>query len=331
MREKRQSMKKFMKSCAIIALIFIGVGMILGTAGSIGHGSPRISFQEFLSAISGGNITQDSVDDWSHGVAEQIQENMGDVHYDLEDNVNYNSNHEVKTGTIEPYILGDDSQGITELQVQAGGCVMKIEISEDDCFRVEADGMRKFQGYVEGDTLVIRGTSKVNSNSEGNLNGSIYLYVPKEYYFEKVALDLGAGSLDVEELQTGSLEANVGAGKMAFKALDADQATLDCGAGQLTVEELNSRKVEASVGMGILHLTGDITESLSGDCSMGQLKLTLAGEQTDFNYDLSCGMGELKVGDDSYNGMAQEKQINNQADKDMQLDCAMGSVVVEFK
>ena len=42
-------------------------------------------------------------------------------------------------------------------------------------------------------------------------------------------------------------------------------------------------------------------------------------------------MGELKVGDDSYNGLAQEKQINNNASKNMELECAMGSVVVEFK
>lgn len=323
-------MKKFMKGCAITALIFIVVGILMGAVGSIGHGSSRFSFGEILSAISGGNHVWDSVDDWGNGVAEQIQENMGDVHYDLEDNVDYDPDYEVKSGTIEPYVLGDDSQGISELQVQAGGCVMKIQVSEDDCFRVEADGMRKFQGYVEDGTLVIRGTSKVSSNNEGNLNGSIYLYVPKDYYFEKVTLDLGAGSMTVEELQADSLEANVGAGKMAFGTLDADQVTLDCGAGQLTVEELNSRVVEASVGMGSLRLNGDVTESLTGECSMGEMKLTLTGEQTDFNYDLSCGMGELKVGDDSYNGMAQEKQINNQAARNMQLECAMGSVVVEF-
>ena len=208
---------------------------------------------------------------------------------------------------------------------------MKIRVSEDNCFRVEADGMRKFQGYVEGGTMEISGTSKASNNSDGNLGGSICLYVPEGYHFENTSLDLGAGSLSVEELQTGALEANVGAGKMAFGTLDADQITLDCGAGQMTVEELSSRVAEVSVGMGSVRLNGDVTERLDGECSMGELKLTLAGMQTDFDYDLSCGMGELKVGDDSYNGLAQEKQINNNASKNMELECAMGSVVVEFK
>ena len=305
-------MKKFMKGCAITALLFILLGLILGVSGSLGNGSTYFSPGEILSAVTLGRISEEKVDDWSDGVTEQIRENMGDVHYDLEDKV-------------------DDNQGITDLQVQAGGCVMKIQVSEDNCFRVEADGMRKFQGYVEGGTMEISGTSKVNSNSDGNLGGSICLYVPEGYYFENTSLDLGAGSLSVEELQTGALEANVGAGKMTFEKLDADQAELDCGAGQMTVEELSSRVAEVSVGMGSVRLNGDVTERLDGECSMGELKLTLAGAQTDFNYDLSCGMGELKVGDDSYNGLAQEKQINNNASKNMELECAMGSVVVEFK
>jgi len=305
-------MRKFMKGCAITALIFILLGLILGVSGSLGNGSTHFSPGEILSAVTLGRISEEKVDDWSDGVTEQIRENMGDVHYDLEDKVDYDSDYEVKSGKIELYVLGDDSQGITDLQVQAGGCVMKIRVSEDNCFRVEADGMRKFQGYVEGGTMEISGTSKASNNSDGNLGGSICLYVPEGYHFENTSLDLGAGSLSVEELQTGALEANVGAGKMAFGTLDADVA-------------------EVSVGMGSVRLNGDVTERLDGECSMGELKLTLAGMQTDFNYDLSCGMGELKVGDDSYNGLAQEKQINNNASKNMELECAMGSVVVEFK
>lgn len=324
-------MKKFMKGCAITALIFILLGLILGVSGSLGHGSTRFSLGEILSAVTLGRISGEEVDDWSDGVTEQIQENMGDVHYDLEDNVDFDSDYEVQTGAVESYVLGDRQQGITELNIEAGGCVMTIQASKDDSFRVEAGGMRRFQGYVEDGTMEIRGTSKVRTNSGENLNGWIHLYVPEGYYFEQTTLDLGAGSLTVDNLQTGNLEAHVGAGQIIFHALDADQAILDCGMGQLVAEDFRSRMLDATVGMGSLRLNGDVTEQLTGDCSMGELKATLAGEQTDFNYDLNCGMGELKVGDDSYNGLAQEKQINNNASKTMELDCSMGSIVVEFE
>ena len=200
-------MRKFMKGCAITALIFILLGLILGVSGSLGNGSTHFSPGEILSAVTLGRISEEKVDDWSDGVTEQIRENMGDVHYDLEDKVDYDSDYEVKSGKIELYVLGDDNQGITDLQVQAGGCVMKIRVSEDNCFRVEADGMRKFQGYVEGGTMEISGTSKASNNSDGNLGGSICLYVPEGYHFENTSLDLGAGSLSVEELQTSTMRA----------------------------------------------------------------------------------------------------------------------------
>ena len=113
-------MRKFMKGCAITALIFILLGLILGVSGSLGNGSTHFSPGEILSAVTLGRISEEKVDDWSDGVTEQIRENMGDVHYDLEDNVDYDSDYEVKSGKIELYVLGDDSQGITDLQVQAG-------------------------------------------------------------------------------------------------------------------------------------------------------------------------------------------------------------------
>ena len=138
-------MRKFMKGCAITALILILLGLILGVSGSLGNGSTHVSPGEILSAVTLGRISEEKVDDWSDGVTEQIRENMGDVHYDLEDKVDYDSDYEVKSGKIELYVLGDDNQGITDLQVQVGGCVMKIQVSEDNCFRVEADGTRRVQ------------------------------------------------------------------------------------------------------------------------------------------------------------------------------------------
>ena len=108
-------MRKFMKGCAITALILILLGLILGVSGSLGNGSTHFSLGEFLSAVTLGRISEEKVDDWNDGVTEQIRENIGDVHYDLEDNVDYDSDYEVKSGRIELYVLGDDSQGITDL------------------------------------------------------------------------------------------------------------------------------------------------------------------------------------------------------------------------
>lgn len=321
-------MRKFMKVCAMAALIFILLGLLLGVTGSLGHGSPRFSFGEVLSAVTGGRVSGDSVDRWGENVAEQIQENTGNVHYDLDDNMDFDEDYPIQEGDVERFDLGTADAGITELELEAGGCSVEVKSSEDEHFYVEAAGMRRFQGYVEENTLTVRGTAKYTTN---NWKGSITLYVPEGYHWEQATLELGAGSLEAEKMFADNLEAHVGAGQMVFDELNADQSVFDCGMGQLIAEQLRSRVVDATVGMGSLQLTGDVTEQLTGECSMGELQLELSGAQTDYNYDLSCGMGELTVGDDGYSGMVQKKQINNNAVKSMDLECAMGSVSVQFE
>ena len=317
-----------MKVCAMAALIFILLGLLLGVTGSLGHGSPHFSFGEILSAVTGGRVSGDSVDRWGENVVEQIQKNTGNVHYDLDDNMEFDEDYPIREGDVERYDLGTADAGITELELEAGGCSVEVKISEDEHFYAEAAGMRRLQGYVEGNTLTVRGTAKYTTS---NWNGSITLYVPENYRWEQATLELGAGSLEAEKLLADNLEAHVGAGQMIFDELYADQTTFDCGMGQLIVEQLQSRIVDAAVGMGSLQLAGDVTERLTGECSMGELQLELAGTQTDYNYDLSCGMGELTIGDDSYTGMAQKKQINNNAAKSMNLECSMGNVSVQFE
>ena len=70
-------MRKFMKGCAITALILILLGLILGVSGSLGNGSTHFSLGEFLSAVTLGRISEEKVDDWNDGVTEQIRENIG--------------------------------------------------------------------------------------------------------------------------------------------------------------------------------------------------------------------------------------------------------------
>ena len=67
-------MRKFMKGCAVTALIFILLGLILGVSGSLGNGSTHVSPGEILSAVTLGRISGEEVDDWSNGVTEQIRE-----------------------------------------------------------------------------------------------------------------------------------------------------------------------------------------------------------------------------------------------------------------
>ena len=72
-------MRKFMKGCAITALIFILLGLILGVSGSTGMAPRMFRLWEILSAVTPGRISE------KRWMTEQRcdgadPENMGDVH-----------------------------------------------------------------------------------------------------------------------------------------------------------------------------------------------------------------------------------------------------------
>ena len=64
---------------------------------------------------------------------------------------------------------------------------------------------------------------------------------------------------------------------------------------------------------------------------MGEAKLTLAGAQSDYDYALDVAAGEVAVGDKTYSGLAGSFAIDNNADKKVNVVCAVGKVVLEFR
>ena len=71
---------------------------------------------------------------------------------------------------------------------------------------------------------------------------------------------------------------------------------------------------------------------MNGDAEIsggvGDVNIGIIGEKEDFNYELSCGMGELDVFDDSYTSLGKDKEIDNDAKYTISLDCGVGRVNV---
>ena len=88
-------------------------------------------------------------------------------------------------------------------------------------------------------------------------------------------------------------------------------------------------------GLSLIHIcsitaTGDAKKKIEADCGVGEINLKIKGKQKDYNYDLDCGIGEIRCGDDSFSGFGREKSIDNGADKKMDIDCGIGSINVAF-
>lgn len=319
-------MKKFMKGCAITALILVTAGLVLGIVGSTAKGGEAIS--RVVETVTGGRVKVNIGDwaNWGITVGDQFFDSLEEVDYDIKDSISFNSHYDIQKGDVEKFRL---EGAVTNLEIEAGGCFFRVENSGDDSFYMVAESAGKFQAYVESGTLHINTTTSVRTWNE--INGSkIILYVPENYSYGEVEIDLGAGSLDFPGLKAEKVSLDVGAGRIIANGMEAGKLEADVGMGQIELTDMVVTDFEAEVGMGELIANGAVTGDIDAECSMGNLELLLEGVQEDFNYELSGAMGSLTLGGESYSGMANEKKIDNGAEKKMEIECSMGNVTIGF-
>ena len=50
----------------------------------------------------------------------------------------------------------------------------------------------------------------------------------------------------------------------------------------------------------------------------------------EYNYEISCGAGEIVIGEKVYRGIKPEEKINNNAQKLINIECNVGEITVDF-
>lgn len=327
-------MRKFMQGCAITALILIVLGFSMAVIAGGVKGTETI--ENVVESVTEGKVqvNLDSISDWGITVGESINDSIAggldNVHYELDDSMVFDKNHEILNGDVEKYSVGNE---ISELFVEVGGCVFTMKESGDDNYYLQAENAKKFQGYVEDGTLFVRATIGTGTVAKAK-ECRVTLYVPdnwKEKHLEKVNMELGAGVMNLSCFDADKVLLEVGAGQITLSEVAAETLDVSVGMGEIVVEELTVDKLLGKVGMGHLYLEGSIGDKADVECAMGNLEMVVRGKQDDFDYDVECGMGNIKLGNDSYGGVAQEKVIDNGASKKMLVECAMGDVNISFE
>ncbi len=321
-------MKKFFKVCAIIVLVLVIVGGIMFGI-SMALSGPE-SLSKAAEEVSDGWLTFD--------LTEGIHINIGNSNvedflkdnaiYSIEDADMFDKNHDIWKGDVEKTLLAEG--GIKEWKLELGGCNFELKDSGDASYYVEYEGKAKSQVYVKGEELYVK---VLNSNdfSIGNSTECLTLYVPMDVIVEELDADLGAGQMILDDLQVKKLVLDLGAGQVTAKKLQAEQLSVSVGAGEIVLKDAQLKDVNVEVGAGNCEIGGTITGNVDAVCAMGNLTFELVGREKDFNYDIQCVTGNIKVGEQEYSGLAKEQEIDNNASQTMDVECAMGNVEILFE
>lgn len=319
-------MKGFMKGCAIAALILVIAGIILGTVASTARGRNTIS--EVVESVTGGRVRLNlnaAADDFGFTIGDWDW--LDEVDYEIDSYHGFDKEYDIQKGDISKFRLEGE---ITSLEIEAGGCYFAVKESGDENFYVEAEKVGKFQAYVKSGILHINTTTSEKKWSDLS-KSKVVLYVPAGCRFERAEVQLGAGALDFPGLQASEASLEVGAGRITSTGITVSNLEVSVGAGQIELKDMDVSELEASVSVGEMVADGEIRQSLTAECAMGNFELLLAGAQEDYNFNLSGAMGNVSLGGEGYGGFASERRIDNGSDRQIEVECSMGNVSIQFE
>ena len=113
--------------------------------------------------------------------------------------------------------------------------------------------------------------------------------------FDEVEIEVGAGVMEAYKFNAKEIKADVGAGILSLYQSEAKELSVEIGAGEFSALDVDAREADLTVGLGNCSYQGSIFESLEAECDMGNMDFLLKGKESDYNYDVSCGMGSIKL------------------------------------
>ena len=213
-----------------------------------------------------------------------------------------------------------NNEEIKSIDAKFGAC--RVIVTEGENFSVEQKNMgtNKVDVKLSRDgTLNI--TNKQNmfgifsglSLKKDGLCPTVLISFPKNLFLENFIIDMGAGSFEAKEVN-----------------ITCKKAKLSVGAGQLISKEISSTQTELNCGMGSIEVQGKLTGKINAECGMGSIIATVIGNESDYSYNAQVGLGEVKIGNNTINGLSQYTS-SIEAKNQITANCGMGAIKVKFK
>ena len=204
------------------------------------------------------------------------------------------------------------SQDIKRINFDLKNVDLTIEENDDDDqvrIQIENSGKNDISVKNNSGTLEIKDhRSKIGKTTK---NIDVALDIPADLELEDVLVELGVGDVEIEKLLVKyTLNMKLGTGDVEIEHLSAGTLDVSCGVGNLEIEKL---RLEGSASI----------EGGVGDTRIGML-----ANENDFNYEISTGVGDVRIFDSEFRGLGGEKKISNGSDKEIVIHSGVGDMEI---
>lgn len=215
------------------------------------------------------------------------------------------------------------SQDVEELDIEIAFADFEVKTGEE--LKIEGQIYEDFKIKVENKTLKIEDVNKkwiFNSNDVAKVT----LYVPEELKFNKAEIEIGAGTTNIEKLNSKDLDLNLGAGAVKIQNCDAEKADIECGAGKVEIENSSLKNLILNTGVGEFSYNGYILGNSQIECGIGKLTLDLEGGEEIYSVEAEHGIGEIKINGNKL----EDDKIQGSGENRIKIEGGIGEIQINM-
>lgn len=199
----------------------------------------------------------------------------------------------------------------------------RLEIKSGDSFDVFSDSK-----YIS----INNDNNKITIEEKGHFSLNkpdvVTVIVPSSYVFDDVLIDAGFGGVNIDRLVTKNLSFDIGIGDVVINDLVVyNDTSIDGGAGKFFIKNGNINNLDYDMGAGDTNINAFINGSSEIDCGVGKLDLNLFNDMSSLSFDLSLGIGSIKV-----NGVVAKKDsVLGTGRSVIEIDGGVGDININTK
>ena len=130
--------------------------------------------------------------------------------------------------------------------------------------------------------------------------GELIIYIPENMkQIDEVKINVGAGTVFIEQLNTENLYLDLGAGNVTIdKLIVSEELKINGGAGNININSGEIANVDLDLGVGNTKIKSDITGNSNINTGVGELNLYLSLDADNYKINVNKGLGKITFNDD---------------------------------
>lgn len=290
-------MRKFYKIAGILAGIFATIGIVMCIIGVASGARGAVIF-----TLDEGFKILDDAQEYKY--ENMSMEKFDSIHIDSDV-----ATVRIKTGT--------DGQYGVKCNLWEYKNSISVEVKNETLYIVDNDTNVKFCL----DFLSIFGNGHKNE---------ITVYVPEHTMLDNIYINSDVGDVKIEDIAGAkTLEVSNDVGEIKVESGEYESANLNANVGDIKTSKISITKdLTVYSDVGSVKLSGTFSCNINIETNVGDVKLSTGVEQSEYNYSISSGVGDLDVFGTESSGTGKVTG-NSDAPYNMVIKTDVGDITVE--